>query len=84
VSKNNDITALSKEDLIQEVMQLKHQVSLLQKMVFGPKSDRFKLPADIAANQMTRILVKRFNTILTNHGVKVGTISLVKRLTLIL
>jgi hypothetical protein len=53
VSKNNDITALSKEDLIQEVMQLKHQVSLLQKMVFGPKSDRFKLPAEIPPNQLS-------------------------------
>jgi transposase len=53
VSKNNDITALSKEDLIQEVMQLKHQVSLLQKMVFGPKSDRFKLPTEIPANQLS-------------------------------
>jgi transposase len=53
VSKNNDITALSKEDLILEVMQLKHQVSLLQKMVFGPKSDRFKLPAEVPANQLS-------------------------------
>ena len=53
MSKNNDITALSKEDLILEVMQLKHQVSLLQKMVFGPKSDRFKLPVDIPANQLS-------------------------------
>lgn len=44
---------MSKEDLILEVMQLKHQVSLLQKMVFGPKSDRFKLPADIPANQLS-------------------------------
>lgn len=52
MSKENDITSLSKEDLIQEVMQLKHQVSLLQKMVFGPKSDRFKLPAEIPANQL--------------------------------
>lgn len=53
MSKNNDITALSKEDLILEVMQLKHQVSLLQKMVFGPKSDRFKLPAEVPANQLS-------------------------------
>lgn len=53
MSKSNDITTLSKEDLIQEVMQLKHQVSVLQKMVFGPKSDRFKLPAEIPANQLS-------------------------------
>lgn len=53
MNKNKDVTALSKEDLILEVMQLKHQVSLLQKMVFGPKSDRFKLPADVPANQLS-------------------------------
>jgi transposase len=34
-------------------MQLKHQVSLLQKMVFGPRSDRFKLPAEIPSNQLS-------------------------------
>ena len=34
-------------------MQLKHQVSLLQKMIFGPKSDRFKLPAEVPSNQLS-------------------------------
>lgn len=53
MSKNNDISTLSKDDLIVKVMQLEHQVSLLQKMVFGPKSDRFKLPAEIPANQLS-------------------------------
>lgn len=53
VNKKTDITALSKEDLIVEVMQLQHQVSLLQKMVFGPKSDRFKLPIEIPVNQLS-------------------------------
>lgn len=48
-----DITTLTKDDLIVEVMQLRHQVSLLQKMVFGPKSDRFKLPAEVPANQLS-------------------------------
>ena len=33
--------------------QLQHQVSLLQKMVFGPKSDRFKFPTEIPANQLS-------------------------------
>lgn len=53
VNKKTDITALSKEDLIVEVMQLQHQVSLLQKMVFGPKSDRFKLPVEVPVNQLS-------------------------------
>ena len=53
MSKNADITTLSKEELIDEVIQLKHQVSLLQKMVFGPRSDRFKLPVEVPANQLS-------------------------------
>jgi len=35
------------------VTQLQHQVSLLQKMIFGPKSDRFKLPTEVPANQLS-------------------------------
>lgn len=53
MNKNKDITTLSKEDLILEVMQLQHQVSMLQKMMFGPKSDRFKLPVEIPSNQLS-------------------------------
>ena len=53
MSKNTDISTLSKDDLIVKIMQLEHQVSLLQKMVFGPKSDRFKLPAEIPPNQLS-------------------------------
>lgn len=53
VSKNTDISTLSKDDLIVKVMQLEHQVSLLQKMVFGPKSERFKLPDEIPSNQLS-------------------------------
>lgn len=47
------ISNLSKEELVEEVIQLKHQVSLLQKMVFGPRSDRYKLPAEVSANQLS-------------------------------
>jgi transposase len=47
------ITNLSREDLIVEVMQLQHQVSLLQKMIFGSKSERFKLSAEVPANQLS-------------------------------
>ena len=53
MSKKTDIYALSKEELVQEVVQLKHQVSLLQKLAFGPRSDRFvKLPVEVPANQL--------------------------------
>jgi transposase len=53
VSKNSDISSLSKEELILHVTQLQHQVSLLQKMVFGPKSDRFKPSTEVPANQLS-------------------------------
>jgi transposase len=53
VSKGTDITTLSKDDLIAKVNQLEHQVSLLQKLVFGPRSDRFKLPLEVPANQLS-------------------------------
>ena len=32
------VSSLSKEELVDEVMNLQHQVSLLQKMVFGLKA----------------------------------------------
>lgn len=48
-----DITTLSREELIDEVTQLKHQVALLQKLVFGPRSDRFKVAAETPANQLS-------------------------------
>lgn len=48
-----DISSLSKEQLIDEVIHLKHQVALLQKMVFGPRSERFKTAADVPDNQLS-------------------------------
>lgn len=53
MSNKETINALSKEDLVAKVMQLEHQISLLQKMAFGPRSDRFKLPIEIPANQLS-------------------------------
>lgn len=47
------ISSLSKEELVKQVIHLNHQVSLLQKMVFGPRTDRFKLPAEVPANQLS-------------------------------
>ena len=52
MSKSTDLTTFSKEELLTEVIQLKHQVALLQKIVFGPKSERFKLSAEVPANQL--------------------------------
>jgi transposase len=53
VSKNTNINNLSKEELVLQVRDLQHQVSLLQKLVFGPRSDRFKIADDHPANQLS-------------------------------
>lgn len=53
VSKNADINNLSKEELVLQVRDLQHQVSLLQKLVFGPRSDRFKVADEVPANQLS-------------------------------
>lgn len=48
LKNNTDISSLSKDELIVEVMSLQHRLSLLEKMIFGPKRERFisALPAD--------------------------------------
>jgi len=53
MSKRADITTLSREELIDQVTQLSHQVALLQKMVFGPRNERFKLADEAPANQLS-------------------------------
>ena len=53
VSKNANIDTLSKEELVLQVRDLQHQVALLQKLVFGPRSDRFKIAEQVPANQLT-------------------------------
>lgn len=52
MSKQADISTLSKEELVDQVKQLQHQVALLQKMVFGPRNERFKL-TEVPANQLS-------------------------------
>jgi transposase len=59
VSKSIDINSLSKEELLlqvrdlqQQVSQFQHQVSVLQKLVFGPRSDRFKVADEVPSNQL--------------------------------
>lgn len=52
MSKKADINSLSKEELIDQVTQLQHQVALLQKMVFGPHNERFKV-IDTPDNQLS-------------------------------
>lgn len=44
---------LTKEDLIAKVLQLEHQIALLQKLAFGSRSERFKLPPEIPSNQLS-------------------------------
>ena len=53
MSKKPDIATLTKEELIDQVTQLQHQVALLQKMVFGPRNERFKLTNEAPANQLS-------------------------------
>lgn len=53
MSKKSDVTTLSREELIDQVTQLQHQVSLLQKMVFGSRNERFKLIDEVPANQLS-------------------------------
>lgn len=53
MTKKITLDQLNKEQLIDEVLQLQHQVLLLEKMVFGPKSERFIADADKAANQLS-------------------------------
>ena len=49
MKNTNDISELSKEELIVEVMQLQHRLSVFEKMIFGPKHERF-IP--VAQNQL--------------------------------
>jgi transposase len=53
MSKGANITTLTREELIDQVTQLQHQVALLQKMVFGPRNERFKLTNEAPANQLS-------------------------------
>jgi transposase len=53
MTKRADITTFSREELIDEVAQLKHQVALLQKIVFGPRNERFKIAGEVPANQLS-------------------------------
>ncbi len=47
------IQDLSRQELIAEVLHLQHQVSLLQKLVFGSRSERFKPALEVAPNQLS-------------------------------
>jgi hypothetical protein len=52
VTKRTDIENLSKDDLVEKVIHLQHQVALLQKVVFGPRSERFKV-TETPTNQLS-------------------------------
>ena len=60
VSKSININSLSKEELVLQVRDLQHQVSLfqdqvslLQRLIFGPRSERFKVSDEVPANQLS-------------------------------
>lgn len=53
MSKSIDIHSLSKEELVLQVRDLQHQVALLQKLVFGPRSERFKLTTEVPKEQLS-------------------------------
>lgn len=52
VKNTTDISDLSKDELIVEVMQLQHRLSMLEKMVFGPKHERFIPTIPVSQNQL--------------------------------
>ncbi len=52
MKKISDISTLSKEELVVEVLELQHRLSLLEKMIFGPKNERF-LPTPVDKNQLS-------------------------------
>jgi DNA repair photolyase len=53
MSKAADISTLSREELIEQVKQLQHQVALFQKMLFGSRHERFKTVSEVASNQLS-------------------------------
>ena len=52
MKNNTNIAELSKEELIVEVMQLQHRLSVFEKMIFGPKHERFVPSIPVAQNQL--------------------------------
>jgi transposase len=52
LKNNTNIAELSKEELIVEVMQLQHRLSVFEKMIFGPKHERFVPSIPVAQNQL--------------------------------
>lgn len=73
MKKGNDISDLSKDELIVEVMQLQHRLALLEKMVFGPKHERF-IPA--SDNQLSLEMAVESSA---EHVVKVTEVPAHKR-----
>jgi transposase len=53
VKKTIDLLQLSKEHLIVEVMQLQDRLSVLEKMIFGSKHERFIATIPVAQNQLS-------------------------------
>ncbi len=53
MQKTIDIYELSKEELILMVMDLQHQLSVLNKMIFGSRHERFAPILPVSVNQLS-------------------------------
>ena len=47
-----DVSSLSKNELVVRVMELEHRLSVFEKMLFGPKHERFIPTIPVAQNQL--------------------------------
>jgi transposase len=51
VTKSSDIASLSKDELVVEVLHLRERISVLEKLAFGPKRERY-VPSEIPKAQL--------------------------------
>lgn len=51
MTRSTDISTLTKDELIIEVLHLRDRLSVFEKMIFGPKHERF-IPSEVSKNQL--------------------------------
>lgn len=52
MKQTNAIADLTRDELVMEVMNLRHRLSVFEKMIFGPKHERFVPAIPVAENQL--------------------------------
>ncbi len=52
LKKTVDISSLNREELVVKVIELEHRLSVFEKMIFGPKHERFIPSIPVAKNQL--------------------------------